>query len=511
MLWVVRALRQRRARSVGPRRRLLGRNGPVIRNDWPSLSPRFTGRTDLLGQLRRELGRGRPVVLHGLGGVGKTQTVLAYLQRHQRAHDIVWWVRAEQAATLTQDLARLAQPLGLPESADPDQTMVVGAVRRWLATHGRWLLVLDNATTEYALADLLPAQPLRGHVLLTSRNPLWPDASPIYVHPWTKDESLAFLNISLPAAQRSDRASIVALATELGHLPIALEQASAYLHAASRPLDQYLALLRQDLGRWLDVRGLADDERTVAKTWAAALDQLHHTKGADELLTLCAFLAAEAIPRELLSGGAELLPEPLREVVGDQGKLDQAEIALRRYSFANLTDDTLGVHRLVQAVARHRLSEDQYKLWAGSTIKLVARFFPGEAGDVRSWAMCERLLPHALAAAGHAAVVEAEPKLTSWLLDRAATYLQGRARYAEARQHFEHALTIAETALGSDDPDVAVRKNDLALVLQDMGDFRGAREQLERALAISEAALGPDHPTTRVLRDHLARSTKGRK
>jgi tetratricopeptide (TPR) repeat protein len=162
-----------------------------------------------------------------------------------------------------------------------------------------------------------------------------------------------------------------------------------------------------------------------------------------------------------------------------------------------LDDDTLAVHRLVQAVARHRLTSDQARLWAGSAVKLVAGFFPEEAGDVRFWPMCERLLPHALAAAGYAARVEAEPDRTSWLLDRAATYLQGRARLVEAREYFERALAIAEAALGPDQLTVSVRRGNLGLVLRDLGDLEGARAQLERALAISEAALGPDHPRTR--------------
>jgi tetratricopeptide (TPR) repeat protein len=502
-VWAVRVLRRRSAQQPGVRRRLLGRRGPMIRNDWPTLSPRFTGRTDLLSQLRRQLPKGRPVVLHGLGGVGKTQTVLAYLDHHQRAYQVIWWVRAEQSATLTQDLARLAGPLGLPERADPDQTVVVGAVRRWLTGHRGWLLVLDNATTEHALADVLPSQPLRGQVLLTSRNPMWPDATPVYVHPWTTTESLAFLHSSMPAAQRTDEAGMAALALELGHLPIALEQASAYLHAAPRPLGEYLELLRLEPGRWLDTRGLADDERTVAKTWAAALDELRRTKGAEELLTLCAFLAPDDIPQELLTEGQGALPEPLKAVAGDAGTLDQAVIALRRYSFVTLTDDTLGVHRLVQAVSRHRLSEDQAKTWAGSAVNLVAMFFPEKADEVRAWPDCELLLPHALAAAGHAARVKAEPVATSWLLDRAAVYLQSRARLAEAHEHAEHAVAIVEAAFGPDHRYVASARNDLGLILRDLGDLKGARVQIERALAIEEAALGPDHEMVALRRHNL--------
>jgi tetratricopeptide (TPR) repeat protein len=256
-------------------------------------------------------------------------------------------------------------------------------------------------------------------------------------------------------------------------------------------------------GRWLNTRGLADDERTVAKTWKVALDELRQTKGATELLTLCAFLAPEDIPIELLGSGAELLPEPLREVARDPGALDQAMIAVRRYSFVTLVNDSLAVHRLVQAVTRHQLTKDQVSLWAASAVELVAKFSPKQAGDVRFWPVCGRLLPHALAAAEHAGEVKAAPERTSWLLDRAATYLRGRARLVEAREHSERALAISEAESGSDPRTLALRRNNLALVLNDLGDLKAARAQLERALAISEAAVGHDHPHVGTYRNNL--------
>jgi tetratricopeptide (TPR) repeat protein len=511
--WVVSTTRQRRGQRVGPRRRLwlLGRRGPAIANDWPARTPRFTGRSQLLADLRGRLRRGRPVVLYGLGGVGKTQAALAYLAGHQRGYDTVWWVRAEQPATLAGDYARLAHALNLPERGDPDQGVVVGAVRTWLRGQRRWLLVFDNATTDRSLARLLP-DPLRGQVLVTSRNQLWPDAEVVWVQPWSLAESLAFLDRSLPAPSTdspSNEQDRQALATELGHLPIALAQAAAFLKNTGWPLARYMAQLRSEPGKLLDLRGLADDERTVAKTWAVALDQLREIPGAEELLTVCAFVAPDDIPRTLLVKGAEVLPELLRQVVGDQVAYEQAVLTLRRYSFVIATAETLTVHRLVQAVVRHRLTEAQAAVWAGTAVRSVAGLFPSNSGEVSAWPLCELLLPHALAAADHAERHHAQPEATGWLLDRAATYLQRKARLREARDLFQRALAVTAAALGPDHPPIGAIRNSLGLVLRDLGDLQGAKAQLEHALEIDEAALGPDHPNVGRDRSNLGRVLRG--
>jgi len=100
-----------------------------IANPRRQVTSRFTGRHDLLAGLDLAL-RGTPlVVVHGLGGVGKTQLVLRYLADHERDYEVVWWVRADQSATLAGDMARLAAKLRLPEQEDPNQEVVIDAVR----------------------------------------------------------------------------------------------------------------------------------------------------------------------------------------------------------------------------------------------------------------------------------------------------------------------------------------------------------------------------------------------
>jgi len=461
-------------------------NIPHLRN------PTFTGRGDLLAELREALRAGKPVALSGLGGVGKTQLAVEYAYRHASEYGAVWWVRAEEPATLAADYAALAGPLDLPQKDEPDQRLVVGAVRRWLEQHGGWLLVFDNAPGPEGVRGYIP-RGMAGHVLITSRNPNWRGlASPLRVQVWERDESVEFLR------RRTGRADgdAAELAKELGDLPLALEQAGAYIEASGCSLSGYLDLFhrrRQELLR----RGKPSTEypHTVATTWEISFQQVRRDSPAGaELLNLCAYLAPEDIPRGLLSAGARYLRRPLVKAVADPLLFDEAVAALRRYSLVEVRDDALSVHRLVQAVARGRLRKRARRAWAEAAVRMVNDVFPFDSDDVRTWPQCARLLPHALAAAGQAEALGVAPEATGRLLNQAGLYLRGRAEFLAARDAFQRALAIGEAAFGPDHPNVATDVNNLGSVLQDLGDLEGAREAYERALAIDEAAFGPNHP-----------------
>jgi tetratricopeptide (TPR) repeat protein len=130
-------------------------------------------------------------------------------------------------------------------------------------------------------------------------------------------------------------------------------------------------------------------------------------------------------------------------------------------------------------------------------------------GAPQDWPQWAVLLPHVLAAAGHAGHPGRQPgpavmNDASWLLDRAGTYLQVQAQLTDAKTLLERALAIDEAAYGPDHPGVARDLNNLATILRDLGDPAGARPLQERALAITEAAYGPDHPDVGTRLNNLA-------
>jgi hypothetical protein len=204
---------------------------------------------------------------------------------------------------------------------------------------------------------------------------------------------------------------------------LALEQARAYLSATRRPAAAYLQDLQRELGgRSGELLGAGTPghyQATVATTWALSVRQARaEAPGAAELLTLLAFLAPEVIPRSLPAEHAGRLPRGLRRVAADPGRYERAVGALARYSLLILTEDTLTVHRLVQAVTRQPLSARAAHRWAAAAVQLVWAVFPDDSSDVGNWPVCALLLPHALAAAEHADKLEADRQATAGLLNR---------------------------------------------------------------------------------------------
>src|SRR5262249_33902241 len=73
-----------------------------------------------------------------------------------------------------------------------------------------------------------------------------------------------------------------------------------------------------------------------------------------------------------------------------------------------------------------------------------------------------------------------------------------------ARRYLERALAIAESTYGANHYTVALRRNNLGVLLKEMGDLKGARAQLEQALVTMREALGPDHRRVAKLEKNLA-------
>ena len=473
----------------------VARREPLVAN----LPPRnlvFTGRQDLLDQLQASLSPGQatavvqPQAVHGLGGVGKTQLALEYAHRHRGDFDLIWWITAEQPAVIPGQLVALARRLGIPEA--PQQAETVQLLWDELRQRDRWLLVFDNVEDA---ADVRPWWPPdSGRVLVTSRSPTWTGLTaviPLDVLP--RAEAVAFLQRRLG----SNDPALAALAVGLGHLPLALEQAAAYLDETAIDIGDYLGLLATHAGELFAAGRPTTTEQTIATTWTLALQRLREqAPAAEDLLTLCAFLAAEDIPRSLPAGHRDLLPERLAAAVASSPAYQQAVGQLRRYALVKTNGDALSVHRLVQLVVRDQLDPDQLQAWMSTALSLVHTAFPADPTDSATWPSCARLLSHALAVIDHAEAAGANPETTVRLLNRAALYLWERADHDQARALLERALTAWEARLGADHPDTAATLNSLGLVFHDQGDLVAARTYHERALRIREIRPGPDDPDT---------------
>jgi tetratricopeptide (TPR) repeat protein len=469
----------------------------------PKASEHFIGREAELRWIQRELSRSRRVVLSGLGGMGKSQLALQHLCRHRsRYRQGTFWLRGEEQAVFDGDLANLAEFLELPQRKQSDQDLVISGVVRWLAGHDRWLLVIDDLGTGVAeLAERRLAD-LPGHVLITSRHPL--KGSRQTLEGLTLDVATNFL---LERTPNADAAVARTVANRLECLPLALEQASAYLEQTREALSMYAELLETNLAKLLAEGRVANHPESVVATWGLSFKRVQESSsGATDLLRLCAFLSAEAIPLTLLEQAFVGLPPEaaLRTAIADRMSLNRTISVLLNYSLMSREDDRLTLHRLVQAVVRDSLTGPDRQLWAGSAVRMLVATFPTESDEPDNWVQCRELLPHALAAAEHAIQGGEELIESARLFDRAASYNQSRGEANLALPLLQRALAIQEKVLGPDHPDTARALIRLGLLLNGQSQAGLARPLLERALRVQEQKLGPEHPDTALALTGLA-------
>jgi NB-ARC domain len=405
----------------------------------------FTGRRDLITMLHDRLtttgaaALTQALAISGLGGIGKTQIAVEYAYRYRGHYQAIFWVAAASRETLVADFVALAHRLELPERMLEDQYLIVAAVKRWLEGHPGWLLILDNADELDLLSDFLPVGE-SGSLLLTTRAQATGSTAPsISVEQMSKEEgSVLLLRRAkvLPAAGTLDQAApevrdlAAAIVRELDGLPLALDQAGAYIEETACGLASYLELYcshRRELLRRRSA-GRSDHPEPVATTWRLSFLTVEHAShAAADLLRLCAFLAPDAIPEVIVTEGARVLGEAFGRVATDAFHLNEAVEMLLHYSLVGRNPETrmLTIHRLVQAVLQDAMPVETRKQWKELAVLAVNATFPGL--DPPQWTACERWLPHAFACAEWIEQEQMRVPAASHLLRQTGYYMKERA------------------------------------------------------------------------------------
>ncbi|MFJ2111941.1 FxSxx-COOH system tetratricopeptide repeat protein [Streptomyces sp. NPDC087850] len=477
----------------------------------PSRNPGFTGRSLVLERMRDRLGGGMTVVLpqpqtlYGLGGIGKTQVALEYVHRFMADYDLVWWVSAEQTAGVVAGLAELAVRLGAQGGDDmaAASAEAVDLLRRGVPS-ARWLLVFDNADDPELIQRFFPPGG-PGHILVTSRNQSWSqygDALPVDV--FLREESVEHLRRRAPGLSAADADKV---ATAVGDLPLAVEQAGAWIAETATPVTEYLDQLDRQTAGVLALNQPAGYPEPVAATWNISIERLkERSPAAVRLLQLCAFFAPEPISANLLYS-KEMIEalKPYDISLQETLVLGRVIREIGRFALAKVDQvgNSIQVHRLVQAIIRAQLTEEERRDARHAVHRILAGARPDGDEPIDNpgtWPRFNTIWPHLITSeAGYCR----RPETRRLMIDR--------VRYLWKRGDWPAALALAgelrdewRELLGNDDPQYLYLRFHLSNILRSQGRYVEAKELDEETLARQRRVLGPTHPHTYMTTSGLA-------
>lgn len=523
-----------------PRSDRSGATGPRLPGSLPevwNIPPRranFTGRDDLLAEVRTRLTEAPSaavLALSGRAGVGKTQLAIEYANRFSGEYEVAWWVDARSPGKIPEQLASLALAMGRSAS-NPE--MLLHQLNRELRTRSRWLLVFDNAEEPAALAKYLPTGD--GHVLITSRNPLWHQvATPVEVDGLDRAESMALLrsrsrNLSERDADR--------LAEGLDDLPLALVQATESLYVFTP--DQYLRQLERNTEAAVSDGTPFDYPRSLSTQLHQDMNRLmSQDPAAAALLEACALLAPEPFPLhacdpDKAEGGQDDSGAALVRELSHPRSFRRILTAVERLGLARVAGGSIQVHRLTQAVLRDTLSPEGRVRAAGDASTLLTTAYPGPAADPLTWPRWPDLLPHLLAIGpadlrtplaryaacdacwylmdrGDARIAGArlrdlyemwsqqlgpEAEETMWAAEYLIRAYAEAGEQGRARELVPIVLELRRRRLGEDDPATLRTAANLGVLLADLGEAAEALRLATETLDRQRRVLGEDHPDT---------------
>lgn len=489
-------------------------------------NPHFTGRDNLLDRLTqqfssqesgqqagiRQAALTQALAMKGLGGVGKTQIAVEYAYRscEQGRYTHTLWIDASSEEAILTSFVALTDFLPTFSSrGETDQQKLVAALIRWLEQCPQpWLLVFDNADDFSFIPRYLPLCG-NGSILFTTRaSAAGALASSVEVDCMSLMEGTQLLlrraqrEASASAAEIEDASNIV---LALAQFPLAIDQAGAYIEETRCSLHDYLYLYQKHRYALLARRGkqVTHYPESVATTWSLSFERVEQINpAAAELLRLCAFLAPDHIPEELLIAGAPHWPPMLQQAVADHFAFNQMLETLLAFSLVKRRSEhhQLSLHRLVQVVQTERMTRAEQRLWAERIVLAVTSVFPGNAKDEEAvWSHCQRYLEQAqmcdtLIGEHHLQIPEAVE-----ILGRTGTYLCERALYTLAEPLFQRALRLCELMMGSKHLKVALVLDRLAQLYYEQGQYVEAEPLRQRALHILELQGGETHPHQMVI------------
>jgi len=489
-------------------------------NNLRSYTEHFYGREDKLREISEKFEQSESVTLKqtlsGLGGVGKTQLVLKYA--HEYAHeyrDGICWLDAENEDALLSSCLEFCKKIGIiyeemvmVEDVNNFRTVFLG----WLADKHDWLLIFDNADDDMLVRNYMPSK-INGHVLTTTRRQDWFLGEAIDVEVFSPEDAVAFL---LERTRRKDRLEaqrgVGELAERLGCLPLALEQAGAYMDVSGESFEGYLITLDEEgLEPFrIEIGKPTFYKQIITTTWQVAFKAINN-QAAEQLFYICAYMDAAKIPVDVFVEFRSELPDQLSDALSLRTKRDGVIAELRKYSLIErdvTNSDFINIHRLVQEVVRDKLGNIENQPFLEYCLILLVSAIPFEYNARRLHELFLRIGTHATAAAEHLfrencnnAGKQKEAVELFRLIGNG--YLE-TARYSQAISAYKRGLKIAENLFDKSHETVVSMYNQVAITNEYNGDFDKALKWYRKTRVFLEETHGGKHSYVLTVQSNIA-------
>ncbi|KAF7986448.1 hypothetical protein HWV62_31213 [Athelia sp. TMB] len=561
---------------------------PILR-----ISNYFTGRDLEIDLISRALSRSsnnepRRFAIHGMPGLGKSQLVLQFskLAYASHAYTYIFWVPATTIEKLTQGLTSVLYLVDHKDRSDPDQALRLVAARRWLEmSPDNWLLILDDVTADVIpfLREHLPRENSHGAVIITTRtvqvaNEIVDAAAQrdciLELKALSTEQSATLLidAAGLGESGEFDRNSIEKLVNQIGCLPLAVEQAGAYMKQKHIPANELRIMYDENaldsVINWENTLGKYQ-KRSVLAAFSTLLQDLDEVSpDTRNLLSVLAFFDPESIPLDVVARGAERSKRHLSEkspgqkassirrmtsklpwrrrkamvtddapdstlsnlsksgsllsLICSKELMREAMNYVEKYSLAQPlhgNSPSLHIHDLVQLVLINAsVSSQREQEHHALAVGLLASAFK-TIKDPRSpqcWADQGKLddaMPfYKRALAGREKQLGPEHPDTLTTMSNLGELYREQGKYDEAEPLLARVLRSRETQLGEEHPDTLSVVHGLARLYKDQGKYDEAETLYARVLAGYENQLGAEHPRTLVAVHNFAvlRGRQGR-
>jgi hypothetical protein len=393
-------------------------------------SRNFFGREEILHKLEVALSPQAPtvattsvsrhnistIVLHGDGGVGKTQVAAEFAYRMADSFDAIFWVHADEPSKLAQDINRIAIKLGLvsEQSAESrDHILTRDLVKTWLmnplknfehpgeSAKATWLLIFDHVMVADIVNDYWPIGGSTGSILITSRRPMgwsvnkYPTLS---LTPFSAEEASGFLSKLTHRKTSEEQEQGRVIGSRVNGFPHELTLLARIIvrggFSFSGFLEEYDQKQSQRAVLKLNVQDLSSQRDDFFSGWA--LEILEESSSA--LLDVLAMLDPDGVPERILTAEPSFVyidhyPSSRTEYEDARSELLDYGLVTRDRSSGNLL-----LHRLVQDAARRRMTKEYSRAVFNTCVKLLNAVWPYQPftwrHSIRRWRKCDELFTH---------------------------------------------------------------------------------------------------------------------